>query len=51
VQDARTDEAFVIARGHKPLRCGRAIYFRRPEMAAQVAPLALPGPHRPKAAE
>ncbi|WP_299654983.1 type IV secretory system conjugative DNA transfer family protein [uncultured Jannaschia sp.] len=38
LQDTRTDEAFVILRGAKPLRCGRAIYFRRPEMAAEVAP-------------
>ena len=36
IQDTRTDELFVIARGCKPLRCGRAIYFRRPEMVAQV---------------
>jgi type IV secretion system protein VirD4 len=25
-------------RGSPPLRCGRAIYFRRPEMVTQVAP-------------
>jgi type IV secretion system protein VirD4 len=36
IQDTRTDELFVIARGCKPLRCGRAIYFRRPEMLVQV---------------
>jgi type IV secretion system protein VirD4 len=35
--DTRADEQFVFVRGRKPLRCGRAIYFRRPEMAAQVA--------------
>ena len=35
-QDVREDELFVIARGTKPLRCGRAIYFRRPEMAVRV---------------
>jgi type IV secretion system protein VirD4 len=35
-QDARTDELFVIARGCKPLRCGRAIYFRRPDIKARV---------------
>ena len=23
--------------GAKPLRCGRAIYFRRPELAAKIA--------------
>jgi type IV secretion system protein VirD4 len=32
MQDVRGDEAFVFARGAKPLRCGRAIYFRRPEL-------------------
>ncbi len=31
MQDTRADEAFVIMRGSSPLRCGRAIYFRRPE--------------------
>ena len=35
-QDARTDELFVIARGCKPMRLSRAIYFRRPEMVARV---------------
>jgi type IV secretion system protein VirD4 len=44
LQDARADEAFVIARGHKPLRCGRAIYFRRPEMVAQVDPSRFQSP-------
>jgi type IV secretion system protein VirD4 len=37
MNDCRADEAFVIVRGEKPLRCGRAIYFRRPEFADQVA--------------
>jgi type IV secretion system protein VirD4 len=37
MNDCRTDEAFVIIRGAKPLRCGRAIFFRRPEMAARIA--------------
>ncbi|MDA8093270.1 MAG: type IV secretory system conjugative DNA transfer family protein [Betaproteobacteria bacterium] len=32
----RSDEAFIVVRGQPPLRCGRAIYFRRPEMVAQV---------------
>ena len=36
LQDTRADEAFVILRGAKPLRCGRAIYFRRPDMAHAV---------------
>jgi type IV secretion system protein VirD4 len=30
LQDTRADEAFVLIRGAKPLRCGRAIWFRRP---------------------
>jgi type IV secretion system protein VirD4 len=36
MQDVRGDEAFVFARGAKPLRCGRAIYFRRPELRAAI---------------
>lgn len=38
LQDTRADEAFVIVRGARPLRCGRAIYFRRPQMVARVTP-------------
>jgi type IV secretion system protein VirD4 len=38
MNDVRGDEAFVVVRGSPPLRCGRAIYFRRPEMVVQVAP-------------
>jgi type IV secretion system protein VirD4 len=34
--DARADEQFVFVQGRKPLRCGRAIYFRRSEMVARV---------------
>ena len=37
MNDCRTDEVFVIIRGARPLRCGRAIYFRRPELAERVA--------------
>ena len=37
IQDTRADEAFVLVRGAKPLRCGRAIYFRRPDMTPFVA--------------
>ena len=36
MNDCRTDEAFIVVRGAKPLRCGRAIYFRRPEFVARV---------------
>lgn len=37
-QDMRSDEMIVITGGNlrKPLRCGRAIYFRRPEMTREV---------------
>jgi type IV secretion system protein VirD4 len=34
--DARSDEQFVFVTGRRPLRCGRALYFRRPEMIAKV---------------
>lgn len=34
--DVRGDELFVLPRGARPIRCGRAIYFRRPEMAGLV---------------
>jgi type IV secretion system protein VirD4 len=37
MNDCRTDEAFVVIRGAKPLRCGRAIFFRRPELEAKIA--------------
>ncbi len=37
LQDTRVDEAFVIVRGARPLRCGRAVYFRRPEWKAIVS--------------
>ena len=37
LQDMRTDEQVVFVRGRKPLRCGRAIYFRRPGMIKAVA--------------
>ena len=32
----RADEAIIFRRGAPPLRCGRAIYFRRPELRAQI---------------
>ncbi|MGE8131714.1 type IV secretory system conjugative DNA transfer family protein [Methylobacterium sp. NPDC080182] len=37
LQDARVDEAFVFLTNARPLRCGRALFFRRPEMVARVA--------------
>jgi type IV secretion system protein VirD4 len=35
MNDCRKDEAFIVM-GAKPLRCGRAICFRRPEMVTQL---------------
>ncbi|MCJ9690994.1 Ti-type conjugative transfer system protein TraG [Rhizobium sp. MC63] len=37
-QSMRKDEQIIIVQGHSPIRCGRAIYFRRKEMdeAAKV---------------
>jgi type IV secretion system protein VirD4 len=37
MNDCRTDETFIVIRGAKPLRCGRAIYFRRLELEAKIA--------------
>jgi type IV secretion system protein VirD4 len=36
MQRLRDDEQIVLIRNAAPLRCGRAIYFRRPEMLEQV---------------
>ena len=36
LQGMRYDEKIVLIQNAPPLRCGRAIYFRRPEMIAQV---------------
>jgi type IV secretion system protein VirD4 len=33
-QSMRKDEQIIIVQGHSPIRCGRAIYFRRKEMNA-----------------
>jgi type IV secretion system protein VirD4 len=35
LQDTRTDELFVIAGGH-PIRCGRAIWFRRADAESRI---------------
>jgi type IV secretion system protein VirD4 len=34
----RPDEAIIIARGRKALRCGRPLYWRRPDMNQMVNP-------------
>lgn len=36
VRTMRADEQIVFLRGEAPLRCGRAIYFRRPDMVRAV---------------
>lgn len=35
--DMREDEIVIVPSSGFPIRCGRAIYFRRPEMIAQVS--------------
>nr|WP_239020432.1 MULTISPECIES: type IV secretory system conjugative DNA transfer family protein [Acetobacteraceae] len=37
LNDARVDEAFVVVRDGRPLRCGMPIYFRRPEIREKIA--------------
>ena len=51
LQDTRSDEAFIIVRGSRPIRCGRPIYFRRPEMVSRVAPSRFHDNHPPQAAQ
>ncbi len=36
LQDMRTDEQLIFVTGRPPIRAGRAIYFRRPGMAARI---------------
>ncbi len=35
-QSMRKDEQIIVVQGHSPIRCGRAIYFRRKDMNAQA---------------
>ena len=35
-QSMRKDEQIIIVQGHPPLRCGRAVYFRRPHFLNQA---------------
>lgn len=37
-QSMRKDEQIIIVQGHSPVRCGRAIYFRRKDMNAATKP-------------
>jgi type IV secretion system protein VirD4 len=36
IQSMRRDEQIIIVPGNRPLRCGRALYFRRKDMMQQV---------------
>ncbi|WP_299682548.1 type IV secretory system conjugative DNA transfer family protein [uncultured Roseobacter sp.] len=36
LQEMRSDEQLVFVQGRRPLRCGRAVYFRRPEMVEKL---------------
>ena len=35
-QSMRKDEQIIIVQGHSPIRCGRAVYFRRKDMDTQA---------------
>ncbi|MBK5571598.1 MAG: Ti-type conjugative transfer system protein TraG [Ensifer sp. SSB1] len=37
-QSMRKDEQIIIVQGHSPIRCGRAIYFRRKDMDQAAKP-------------
>ncbi|WP_085033137.1 Ti-type conjugative transfer system protein TraG [Ensifer aridi] len=37
-QSMRKDEQIIIVQGHSPIRCGRAIYFRRRDMDRDAKP-------------
>lgn len=37
IQEMRQDEQIILMQGQPPLRCGRAVYFRRKEMLAAAA--------------
>ncbi len=37
-QSMRKDEQIIIVQGHSPIRCGRAIYFRRKDMHMHARP-------------
>ncbi|OWV98871.1 Ti-type conjugative transfer system protein TraG [Rhizobium sp. R693] len=37
-QSMRKDEQIIIVQGHSPIRCGRAVYFRRKDMDTQAKP-------------
>ncbi|RJG39929.1 Ti-type conjugative transfer system protein TraG [Mesorhizobium sp. DCY119] len=35
-QSMRKDEQIIVVQGHSPIRCGRAVYFRRKDMNAEA---------------
>ena len=37
-QTMRKDEQIIIVQGHRPIRCGRAMYFRRKDMNKAAKP-------------
>lgn len=37
-QSMRKDEQIIVVQGHSPIRCGRAVYFRRKDMDTQAKP-------------
>ena len=45
-QGMRKDEQIIIVQGHSPIRCGRAIYFRRKEMDAAARANRFVKPHQ-----
>ena len=47
LQGLRYDEQIVLIQNAPPLRCGRAIYFRRPDMMARVRGSASQAGSRP----
>jgi type IV secretion system protein VirD4 len=36
LQDLRADEVLIVPKSGRPIRCGAAIYFRRPEMVTRI---------------
>src|SRR3954447_26627836 len=52
MQDMRADDQIVFVRGQRPIRCGRAMFFRRKEMKPLVGTsLFQAKPETPQTAE
>ena len=45
-QSMRKDEQIIIVQGHSPIRCGRAMYFRRKDMNRAAKPNRFAKAHR-----